>query len=67
MDQTTRRGVALLESFSVAEVAQLWHVAEKTVRREIERGNLRSIRVGRSVRVTRQALEDYAGEGSADA
>lgn len=67
MDQGTRRGVALLESFSVAEIAQLLHVAEKSVRREIDRGNLRSIRVGRSVRVTRQALMDYVGEGSADA
>lgn len=54
-------GLGRLESLSVKEVAELWHVAEKTVRREIARGNLRSVSVGRAVRIPVSVLEEFVG------
>src|SRR5699024_12099543 len=43
-------------SYTVKEVAHMLGVAEVTVRREIERGNLPHIRIGRAVRITATAL-----------
>lgn len=55
-------GLGRLQSLSVHEVAELWHVCERTVYREIERGALRAVRVGRALRVPVAVLEEYVGE-----
>lgn len=44
---------------TIQKVAELWSVNERTVRREISRGELRTIRVGRVVRITETAVRDY--------
>jgi len=44
---------------TIEQVAELWSVNERTVRREIDRGNLRVVRIGRAVRVTETAVRDY--------
>ena len=50
------------EAFDVKHAARLLGVSVATVWREIERGRLRKFRVGRQVRITRQALVDYVTE-----
>ena len=45
--------------YSVSTVARWLGVTELTVRREIKRGNLAAIRVGKSIRVSRADLERY--------
>ena len=47
---------------AVSDVARLLGVVPATVRREIKRGSLESIRVGTCVRVTKSALLRYVGE-----
>lgn len=44
---------------NVREVAEAFGVCQQTIRRLIASGELESVRVGRSVRVTRQAMIDY--------
>ena len=51
-----------LESFSVKEIAAAWHVSEKHVRRLIDRDELRSIRIGRAVRVPASAVAEFMGK-----
>lgn len=46
-------------TYTVGEVAELLDVAEITVRREIKRGNLPHIRIGRAIRITATALAEY--------
>jgi len=43
-------------AYTVREVAQMLRVSERTVSRAIASGKLRSIRVGRAVRVPRESL-----------
>ena len=50
------------EAFDVRHAAELLGVSVATVWREIERGRLRKFKVGRQVRITRQALVDYVAE-----
>lgn len=47
------------EAYTVDEVAATLHVTPKTVRRLIWKGELKSVRVGRAVRVTQQQLSEY--------
>lgn len=47
------------ELLTVAEVARICRVHEMTIRRHIAQGRLRSIRVGRQIRVTAEAVEEY--------
>ena len=47
------------EIMPVTRVAELLNVTAQTVRREIARGNLGCIHVGRCVRVTKQQLTSY--------
>jgi len=47
---------------SVAEVAVRLDVSPKTVRRMIDRGDLRAHRIGRLVRVGERSLADYLGK-----
>ena len=46
----------------VQQVADLLGVAPATIRREISRGSLECIHVGRSVRITKTALLKYVEE-----
>lgn len=46
-----------MELLTVAQVAELLQVNPLTVRRYIERGTLPAVRVGRRVRVHREAIE----------
>ncbi|MFF4355100.1 helix-turn-helix domain-containing protein [Streptomyces sp. NPDC001530] len=47
---------------TVAEVARIMRVSKMTVYRLVHSGHLPSIRVGRSYRVTAQAVREYLGE-----
>lgn len=44
------------------EVAMILHVSERTVRRLISEKRLRVVRIGRSVRIRPDALEDLTGD-----
>lgn len=46
--------------YTVKEVAEMFNVSDATVRREIERGNLRCFKVGNEARFTMVHLEEYA-------
>ena len=41
------------------ETAEYFGVDPKTISREIQRGNLKCIHVGRSIRITRQQIATY--------
>lgn len=58
---------APLEALTVAEVAALWHVNARTVRREVERGRLHAVRIGRAMRITRDAIHEYMERGQDNA
>lgn len=46
-------------TLTVQQVAKLLKVSKNTAYRLVRSGTLRSIRVGRQIRVPRSALEDY--------
>ena len=46
---------------TLSEVAERWGVSVNFIRREIWRGNLKSTRFGRSIRVALEEVERYAG------
>jgi excisionase family DNA binding protein len=48
-----------LKFLTVAEVASLMRVSKMTVYRLVNTGTLPAVRVGRSVRVPEQAVNDY--------
>jgi excisionase family DNA binding protein len=50
------------ELLTVKEVAQKWKVSTKTVRRRIEEGQLKCVRIGRLVRIRRRHLSELIGE-----
>lgn len=52
----------LPEVVSVPRAADFLGVCDRTVRREIASGRLSCIRVGRSVRITRDQLSQYVRE-----
>jgi excisionase family DNA binding protein len=43
--------------YTVQEAAELYRVSSATIRRLIDAGKMHAIRVGRSVRIDRRALE----------
>ena len=45
--------------YKVADIAKLFDVNHVTIRNLIKRGELRALRVGRGVRVSKAALEEY--------
>jgi excisionase family DNA binding protein len=49
----------MLELLTVAEVARLCRVHPITIRRHIAQGRLKSLRLGRSIRVRREDVESY--------
>lgn len=44
---------------SVEDVAKLLEVSERTVTREIQAGKLKAFKVGKSLRITNEALQQY--------
>ena len=53
------RSLAEMRFLTVAEVATLMRVSKMTVYRLLERGEIASVRVGRSFRVPENAVHDY--------
>lgn len=47
---------------TIPEVAELLKTSERTVKREIDDGNLKAIRVRRSERVRKSDLESYVNQ-----
>lgn len=45
--------------YSIKEVAKMFEVSQATIRREVERGNLRSFKVGNIDKFTMYHLEEY--------
>jgi excisionase family DNA binding protein len=50
-------------AYNVREAAELVHVSERTIRRAIASGSLRAVRIGRAVRVPREALAVLLSSG----
>lgn len=46
-------------AMSVNEFAEMYRVKPMTVYREIKRGNLAAVRLGRAIRITPQAAAEY--------
>lgn len=47
------------EVLSLDEVAELLKVSKRTIQREVEQGKLEAFKVGRALRFTKQAVEEY--------
>lgn len=47
------------EFYTVEEVAELLKVHDRTIRREIQRGKLKKVMIGNSLRIRRDDLEEY--------
>jgi excisionase family DNA binding protein len=47
------------EVLNLDEVAKLLKVSKRTVQREVELGKLEAFKVGRALRFTKQAVEEY--------
>lgn len=47
------------KSYHIDEVAEAYEVSRKTVEREIKRGELEAIRIGRALRIKAEALTAY--------
>lgn len=52
-----------LECLTVGEVAEILHASEKTVYRLVAKGELKSVRVGRALRVLRADLITFMRGG----
>ncbi len=59
-----RRAKTIEPLLTVTEVAEICRVSERTVRRWIADGTLRSTHLGRVVRIRRRDLEDFIREGN---
>jgi excisionase family DNA binding protein len=56
------------ETLKVREVAEILRCGKNQAYELIQRGEIRSVRIGRAVRVTREALEEFlAGDGARSA
>ena len=44
---------------TIESLASDWQVSERTVRREIERGNLKAVRIGAQIRISAADKADY--------
>ena len=54
------------KSLTVDEFAEYLGVVPLTIRREIDRGNLKAVNVGRRIRITPAHAEAYLKAGEAD-
>ena len=46
------------------ELAAMWHVNSKTIYREVKRGQLHCLRIGRTIRFTQQQIREYVEANS---
>ena len=51
------------QMLTVAEVAEILRVSERTIYNLLEAGDLRGVRVGRSWRIPKEALEEFIKTG----
>jgi len=51
------------QMLTVAEVAEILRVSERTIYNLLEAGDLRGVRVGRSWRMQKEALEEFIKTG----
>lgn len=63
----TQQQAAPSGAFTLPEVARLLAVSKRTIEREIVRGRLKVVRIGRCVRVDADALHAYRSGLSASA
>lgn len=49
----------MAEFLTVEEIARLFHIHEMTVRRHIQRGKLKAVKVGGRIRVRREEVERF--------
>ena len=51
------KGVTKRQMLTIAQAAERWQIGQRTVRREIALGNLRSYRMGRIIRIDPDDLD----------
>ncbi|MDO4532583.1 MAG: helix-turn-helix domain-containing protein [Coriobacteriia bacterium] len=61
--QSEERGQQAGKLHKVEEVAELWGVSPRTIRREIQAGRLGCVKVGRCVRVSDAQIAAYVEGG----
>ena len=62
----TRTGLSEVKFLTVAEVAALMRVSKMTVYRLVHAGELSAVRVGRSFRVSEEAVHEYLKDALTD-
>ncbi|MFI9382804.1 helix-turn-helix domain-containing protein [Kutzneria sp. NPDC052558] len=63
----THPGLAQVQFLTIAEVAKVMRVSKMTVYRLVHSGELPAVRVGKSFRVTENAVQDYLENAYYDA
>lgn len=48
-----------LSTYTIHEAAELLHLSPLTIRRYINEGKIRGFRIGKALRITRAAVEDF--------
>ncbi len=48
--------------YTIKELAELWNVCELTIKRMIKRKHLKAYNIGRAVRISPEAIEQYEGK-----
>jgi excisionase family DNA binding protein len=51
--------ISLKKTFRVDELAREWNVSPRTIRREIDRGELDAFKVGDTWRISAEAVQKY--------
>ncbi|QUQ70469.1 helix-turn-helix domain-containing protein [Kutzneria sp. CA-103260] len=65
--ETAHPGLAQVQFLTIAEVAKVMRVSKMTVYRLVHSGELPAVRVGKSFRVTENAVQDYLENAYYDA
>jgi excisionase family DNA binding protein len=65
--ETTHPELAQVQFLTIAEVAKVMRVSKMTVYRLVHSGELPAVRVGKSFRVTENAVQDYLENAYYDA
>ena len=65
--ETAHPGLAQVHFLTIAEVAKVMRVSKMTVYRLVHSGELPAVRVGKSFRVTENAVQDYLENAYYDA
>ena len=65
--ETAHPGLAQVQFLTIAEVAKVMRVSKMTVYRLVHSGELPAVRVGKSFRVTENAVQEYLENAYYDA